>query len=574
VLKDKKFKESKMAKTILTITGHGKTWQNEPNPKGTIIGRGSMCDIVIDSKEISREHARVFQDPFGRWIVEDIGSTNGIFINGKRIEACAVLPGEQVVMGSLLLTLTQPLDVQIKPDNSVHTTATITIDGFETELISGKSEPYETLSGPYLKRLSEIIESLSELTSSTTLYPEVCRCLAQLPETVAVVLRLPEKTKPIPKSPDILAYHFSGDELDTTTKDAARFPRLPLAFRLSTRVLEAIRATGNAVMVKAIYSSDEEVTWAFVDEQSPRAIICTPLGDVTEEVDCLYLDIPIDEAPQDSLEFVRAIARQVISARKRLLFMQAKTERGILDYQLSFAQKIQSRLVPTIQQTLYGVDIALYHKPTIWVGGNYCDVWSLKDGRLALAVGDISSKGLPAAMIMSDLRVALRTTMSFCNNPSSSIEQVNSHLVQTLPKGVFVSLFLGLFDPQKGTLEYVNAGHLQPLIVRPKSMGVPLGQPDNPVLGTADASFQIDVETIPLNACLLVFTDGITEAMSPKGSEFGVKGVISLLKTIGDLSAKRAINLVIESLENFRQSCAQQDDITVLALVNRPPDSK
>lgn len=314
-----------MEKVTLTISGRGKTWQIEPNPGGTIIGRSPRCDVVLESGDVSRKHARIFRDTIGRWIVEDLGSSNGTFINGKRIEASAVLSGEPIVIGSFSLSIKLPLDQQINRDDSVRATINIIVEDFETEIFYGKATLDETAPRPCPKQLDEITKCLSELTSPFALYPEVCRYLARAPKTVAVVLRLPEKTRPIPKSPEVLACHF-GD-----TPDDAKAPAAPgayptrLAFRLSHHVLEEVRSKGNPIMAKSIYSSDFEITFTAVDEHTPRAVMCAPLGDITEGGDLLYLDVPIDETikttPEEMFEFVQAVSRQVISTRRNLLLM-------------------------------------------------------------------------------------------------------------------------------------------------------------------------------------------------------------------------------------------------------------
>lgn len=395
----------------------------------------------------------------------------------------------------------------------------------------------------------------------------MCRTLAQAPEEIATVVRVPEKAEPLPKSPDVLACHFGSNMDDAPSQDTGVFDASRLAFRLSEHVLEAVRSTGNAAMVRTIFSSDTDITRAVVDEQSPRAVICAPIGDGTEMLDLLYVDVPIDRATPDMLAFVKAVSRQTALSRKRLILMQMKAERSVLDYQLSLAQQIQSRLAPVIPRDLSGVDLELFYKPTIWVGGDYCDVWLVDDGRLAFAVGDVCSTGLSAAMAMSDLRGALRTTASFCSEPSEIANKVNSLLVQILPPEMSVSLFLGLFSPKYGTLEYVNAGHLQPLIIQPKSIVASLGQPDNPPLATGNVSFQADVETLPQGACLCVFTDGITQTLAPGGKEFGVRPLMHLLKTTGSSSAARMTNSIVRAVEDFRNPCPQRDDITLLILL-------
>jgi sigma-B regulation protein RsbU (phosphoserine phosphatase) len=567
-----------MAKTMLTISGPDKAWQIELDPKGTVVGRSPRRDILLESRQVSRRHARIFQDPFGRWIVEDLGSSNGTFIGGKRIEACPVLPGDRVIIGPFCLSIAQSFDHQIEPDESVQAT-NIVVEDFETEIFYGNKKADETSLRPRPKQLAEITELLSELTSPAALYPEVCRYLARTPRTVALVLRLPAKAEPLPKSPQILACSFGDSPDDTKALDRpGLYPSLPVilnqvAYRVSRHLLEEVRSKGNAVMAKSIYSSDEEITVTLVDEHSPRGLICAPLGDVRKGVDALYLDVSIDEAakttPEEVFELANAISREIISTRKSLILMQAKAEQSGLNHELSLARQTQLKLTPTVPPDLSGVDVALYYKPTMWVGGDYCDIWPLKDGRLAFAVGHVSDKGLPAAMVMSDLRTALRITMSFCTELSDVAKQVNSHLLRNLPKGVSVTLFLGSFDTSSATLQYVNAGHVQPLIVQPQSTVQPLSQTDNSALGIADTSFRTSTRTIPQAAQLIAFTDGITKTQSPDGQEFGAKRLVHLLESAKDHSASGILDSVIEAVTDFRQTLAPQDDVTALVLVNQ-----
>jgi len=128
-------------------------------------------------------------------------------------------------------------------------------------------------------------------------------------------------------------------------------------------------------------------------------------------------------------------------------------------------------------------------------------------------------------------------------------------------------LFLGLFDPSKGTLRFVNAGGLQPIIIRPPSAVLPIGQTDNPPLGTGDGFFQTKVETLQQADRLVIFTDGLTKARSPAGEEFGIKHLINLLKTANVSGANRIVELIIKTTTDFRQTLAQQDDVTLFVLI-------
>jgi sigma-B regulation protein RsbU (phosphoserine phosphatase) len=556
-----------MAAVTLTISGQGKTWQAQPDAEGTIIGRSELCDVVLESPDISREHARIFRDPFGRWIIEDLGSSNGIFINGKRVQICAVLPGEPLIIGPFSLSIHHAFAGRIESTEPLQTAANIIVDDFETEIFSDKSTGAKTLSEFSAGWLDQIADDLSELTTPTALYPELCRHLARQPRTVATVLRLPPGSKTLPKSPDILACHFGDISDDTIAQETAGRNPSHLAFRVSKHVLESVRSTGEALMAKSIYSSDTEITASVLDEHSPRTVICAALGETAGPADLLYLDIPIDKTTPDMLEFIRALCPKIVSARKSLIETEAKARRSVLDYQLSLAEQISSRFAPPQPRHLPDARLTLYHKPVIWVGGDYCDAWPLQDGRLAFAIGHILDKGLPAAMAIAEIHTFLGSALSFCTELSEVMTSLNEHLLRTWSEGTSASLLLGLFDPQTSELVCAGAGTLQAFIVGPQSTGCPLDLPPGPPFATADAVFKTSTETLEQGAWLLAFTDGLTKTTSTDGTEFGVDRVVNILKTAADRSPGHIIDSLTHAANDFRHRRPQQADITILGII-------
>ncbi|MBN2137346.1 MAG: SpoIIE family protein phosphatase [Sedimentisphaerales bacterium] len=560
-----------MARALLTIDEGGKSRKAELNCEGTIIGRSPRCDIVIDSKDVSREHVRVFQDPFGRWIFEDLGSSNGTFVNGRRINACAVLPGEQVVVGPISLSISGPSDHQVEADASVQGT-NIIVEDFETEIISGRGGTAQVSMKPCPDQLDAITERLSQLTNSSTLYPEVCKRLAWMPKAVAAVLRVPGKGESLPKTPNVLACHFGQSADDTIAQISSGAYPSHLAFRVSHRVLDEVRSSGEAIMAKSIYSSDIEVTVTVVDEHSPRAAICTPLGDTAETVDLLYLDIPIGGgrvSPEETFAFVAAVAEKVASVRQSLTPIHIKAERSSLDHELSLAQQIQARLAPVVPAGLAGFEAAVRYKPVIWVGGDYCDLWKMDKRRLAFAIGHIEGKGLQAAMAISELRTLLRTTMFFSSAPGAAAGHVSSHLAGSSLEGISASLFLGLLDVASGEIKYVNAGHTAPLIVHSGSRIRPLGESSDGVLGGAAASYREDTTTLPDGAAMVICSAGVGKTMSATGEQFGEKRLMHLLKTVSGRGAEKIADSVLHAVADFQKPLAQQDDITTVVFVKR-----
>jgi len=359
----------------------------------------------------------------------------------------------------------------------------------------------------------------------------------------------------------LLGSHFGGTAPGQVAPDSENL-------HISRRVIDAVRSTGNAVMATSSRSSEQDFSLTIVDERTPRAVLCSPLGEMTDIMDVFYLDIPSGHATSEMLDFVRAVARQVGFTRKGLLLSEAKAERRALDRQLDLAREIQAKLTPTEIEHVAGAETAFCYEPAMWVGGDYCDMWQLDDGRLAFAVGDVSGKGLPAAMVMSNLQAALRTTISFCPKPAEAMGHIDRHLSDSMPERMFITMFLGVFDPGDGRLEYVNAGHILPVFVNADGSARPLGKPTNPPVGVFVSTFESNAETIGPGEGIVVVTDGITEVMSPEGEELGPDGLTKSLdgKTTG--SADSMVEVVTKTAKEFRSDLPQQDDVTVFALRN------
>ena len=326
-------------------------------------------------------------------------------------------------------------------------------------------------------------------------------------------------------------------------------------------------------MARSGPSSEKQLVLTIVDTATPHIVYSAPINDFDETVDAIYLDILEDKSPKEMFDFVEAVARQINFAQKSLIFSEAKAERRILDKQLALAHDIQDRLIPKELEHRFEVDIAVCYEPAMWVGGDYYDVWPLENGKIAFAVGDVSGKGLPAAMIMSNLQAALRTTMSFCSDLSTTAEHVNHHLCENLRDDMFITFFFGLFDSSENTLSYVNAGHVLPLIMHTSQQARILGEATNPPLGIFESTFEAVVETIQPDTSLLIVTDGITEAGSPDGELFEMERLAKVMTESAASSAQELVNSVVKGAADFRQTLPPRDDITVFALINRKVNS-
>jgi len=552
-----------MIQASLDVSGPDQQERVFLDPKGLLIGRSSTCDLTLPNGQVSRHHARIFQGPFGRWIVEDLNSGQGVWVEGQRVQARALLPGENIRIGPYCLTLLQETSRRVEADPAARSTSTSLAEDLKTEIIAGRPESVTMLSAGRLKQLNEITDRLAARAGPSDLYSELCRSLAASPHAAALVLRLSEVPDEQDAIPETLACHVAG---------AAGPGGASGGLRLSRRVLEAVRAENRAVMAGNVRLSEDDMELTLIDKSRPRTVACAPLTDSAQVDDVLYVDVPSDEAGADFLDFIQAAARQVNFARKSLLLAEANAERRVLDQQIELARQIQVRLMPSRVEGIPGVDVAFRYEPAMWVGGDYCDMWRLEDGRLAFAVGDVSGKGLPAAMVMANLHAALRNTMSFCMQPAQVLQHITRYLCRHTPGSMFVTLVLGLFEPASGQLEYVNAGHILPFVVSPDGTVSQLGEPRHPPLGITESVFETD--TIPLAAgeALVVVTDGITEAGDLDSGMFGTEGLREILAAAGPAPSDQIVASVAETAADFRQPLPQQDDVTVFAM-RRLPDA-
>ncbi len=248
-----------------------------------------------------------------------------------------------------------------------------------------------------------------------------------------------------------------------------------------------------------------------------------------------------------------------------------RIERERVEQELRVARSIQQASLPKEVPTLEGWQIAPYYKPAREVGGDFYDFFDLEDGRVGVAVGDATGKGMPAALAViatcSMLRAVAQAFGS--SSPGEVLERVNETLLARIPPNMFVTCFYSILDPNSGTLIYANAGHDLPYLHRNNSgeaqaeemraTGMPLGL-------MPSMSYEEKQTNLQAGEAALFYTDGIVEAHNPEGQMFGfprLKGLVAKYGEQGSLGER-----LLEELYTFTggEGWEQEDDITLLTL--------
>ncbi|MHC4791379.1 MAG: FHA domain-containing protein, partial [Planctomycetota bacterium] len=339
-----------MTKTKLIVSGPVETKEALLDPKGAALGRAANCDVILDHDSVSRHHARIYKDPFGRWIVEDLESRNGVLVEGQRVKAHAILPGQKISISHFTLYLSEEFDQQAVQGLSQKTTVSVIDRGLEEDIVSYRADQASILSPTLVQNLNEFTSHLLKLSSPAELYSQACSCLGDMLETLVAIVRLPCSSEPLPKSPDILACHFGGRTTSTTALDKSNL-------HLSKRVLDAARSTNAPVMARSGPSPDKHLVLTIVDESSPHVVFSARVHDLGESVDALYLDILEHKSPKEMFDFVEAVARQINFVQKNLFFAQLQKQEKALreaNIQLREKDRIKDEYVSRVTHDIKG----------------------------------------------------------------------------------------------------------------------------------------------------------------------------------------------------------------------------
>jgi len=339
-----------MAETKLIISGPTETKEVVLEPKGTVLGRGSNCDVILDDSGVSRIHARISQDSFGRWIIEDLDSQNGVFVEGRPVKAQALLPNQRISIRPFTMLLRRDSDPQAAAGTSIQSTISIVDEAGEQDIVSLRGDRAAILSPALMQNLNGLNDCLVKLSSPSELYSQACQCLAGMLDTLVAIVRLPCSPEPLPTTPDILAFHFGADDTSVAVERAA-------FLHFSKRVLEKVRSTDAPVKASSGQSSSHDIALTIVDEYRPHLVFAARVHEMGDVVDVLYIDILEGRSSKEMFDFVEVAARQINFAQKNLFLIELKKQEEALreaNIQLREKDRIKDEYVSRVTHDIKG----------------------------------------------------------------------------------------------------------------------------------------------------------------------------------------------------------------------------
>ncbi|HXI04567.1 MAG TPA: GAF domain-containing SpoIIE family protein phosphatase, partial [Candidatus Saccharimonadales bacterium] len=302
--------------------------------------------------------------------------------------------------------------------------------------------------------------------------------------------------------------------------------------------------------------------------QGIRSAMCVPLWNNKEVTGLVYVDTVNSTKPfgPEDLKLLTLLANVAAVKLENLRLVQSTIERERLEREIEQAADIQQRLLPPSTVELQGYDVFGHADACRAVGGDYFDFLKLSGGRFAMVIGDVSGKGMAAALLMASMQAIFRTLADVEASPARLLGSLNRHLVKSANPNKFASFFLGSLDPASGSLLYVNAGHNPPILLRSDGNveRLPAG---GVVLGVfEDAPFEEKSVTLNPGDILTMYSDGVTEQVDPKDEEFGEERLIATVKENASLTAQEVHAAVLKALLEFEGEAPQYDDATLVVL--------
>jgi sigma-B regulation protein RsbU (phosphoserine phosphatase) len=240
-----------------------------------------------------------------------------------------------------------------------------------------------------------------------------------------------------------------------------------------------------------------------------------------------------------------------------------QTER-MMARELDQAADIQRRFLPSAPPELPGADIAGYNAPCRTVGGDYYDFFAYENGRIALALGDVSGKGMPASLMMMGLQARVQALIDEPEDLGATMARINKITCSKCPSNRFITFFFCVMDPAIGRLTYANAGHNPPFLVRATGE-ISMLPGGGPPLGiVAGAPYAEQAAAMNLGDVLAIYSDGVTEAQNPKEEEFGEERFAAVLAANRKRSAEEIVQAVNAALGEWAEGGPPADDITMV----------
>jgi sigma-B regulation protein RsbU (phosphoserine phosphatase) len=522
------------------------------------IGRQAGNELTVRDSRISRQQAQILSVN-GSWVLEDMGSRHGTFVNGEKVLRHELQPKDKIDFG-----MADSYRIVFLGEGA-------TIE----ELVERVEAPAPTQAGTrelhHLGVLLDVARTMGTGLSLEDVLTAVVDAAIQVTRTERGVL---------------LLANTPGAELQlVVARDAKRGTLRPDQLQVSQSVVKRVATTRRELIVS---DTGDDAGGMTAGESVARlelhTIVAIPVDKlpVIETLDAtistrqgellgvLYLDshMPSSAFTDVDREVLRTLAREAATVIENARLFAAARAKARLDHEIEIASQIQHTLLPKALPNTPDVAVAGSTLSCHSVGGDCFDVIQLGGGRHGFFVGDVSGKGISAALLATLLQGVFFTTAAMDISLSGVFSRVNLYLCERSGEDRYATVFYGILD-KMGRFEYVNAGHVPPLLRRKSGALEGLGSANFPVGMFAEAEYQSARVQLESGDFLVIYTDGVSEAQNSQGDMFEEARLRQIMEGFTGDTVEQLGDAIREGMRAFTGGAAQSDDITILVVQHK-----
>jgi serine phosphatase RsbU (regulator of sigma subunit) len=520
-----------------------------------LVGRGPFNHVVLDDVRISRQHAKISRDA-GEHVVYDLNSANGTFVNDAQIERHRLGPGDLVRFGPFRFRYEPDAATDVAPSGRrTRTVEELTRPGFEppTKIIgeADAQAPRTLITAGGLADLEEADRRLR------TLFRFVQAVSATLDASALLDRFVESLFEAFPTCSTAAVYTLDAD---TRTMDPRRARgrdgsefTLPLPAELYLEVVQRGKALLSAPMTLA----PEPHAGAGLMMHAPMVFRGEVLGVLNVRAE------PGSVFTQGDLDLLLALASQAALVLESARLHEAELAHERLERDLSLAQQIQKSFLPLSMPEVPGLSFVTEYRPAYTVGGDFYDVFELPDGRIGCVIGDVSGKGVSAALLMARVSSDLKTAVLTEPDPALALARVNRELVARGQHDIFVTAIAMVISTDGRQILLSNAGHMPPYVRHAEEGSIErIDQGASSPLGLFD---EIPYEAVSIalrpGDTVVLSTDGVNEATSERGQQFGFEGFEAAIMR-GSSHPQALAEAILSGVRAHVGAAPQYDDLT------------
>src|SRR3954471_12333173 len=509
------------------------------------IGRRSGNDLQLVGSDVSRDHAEIALES-ELYTLRDRGSRYGTFVNSEQVTEKALAHGDLIRLG--------------------RSGGAEMVFLLEEAPVSSSIEKHPSSAVGDLRQIAALLEGLRALGSGRV-----------LDEVLALVMDSAIEVTGAERGFIMLANAESG-ELEFKIARARGRVTLPgKSFETSRKIPEEVFSTGQERVVADLLDSDLVTEHNSTVVLGIRHVLCTPLrlvryldrADMPNEekrIGVLYLDsrekgAVLSRAARGALD---TLATQAAVAIENARLYRETLDKAKMEQEMRIAADIQRALLPEAKRMGGFFEAMGASVPCRSIGGDFFDYVDLPAGEFGFAVGDVAGKGAPAALLTAVLQGVFASQASSGTGPAMTLARVNQALIRRSVESRFATAFYAVLTPD-GRLTYCNAGHNPPLLIRPS--GMERLETGGLILGLFEhATFEEDTVRVSPGDILVTFSDGVTEALSLSGEEYGEERLVECASQFREKSVPDLLDGILASVRQFTAGAVQSDDVTALVL--------